>query len=295
MRNREDGKDRGPDTEYLCWKCLLLLLQVFFNLRKASLQHFLHQLPLVLRPRPGELTAPSVRGLQSLLLALRFFGATVVLFIPTFLMGGSLPILVRGITRNSAELSIRVSQLYWVNTLGAVAGTLISGFVVLPALGLQVTVASAVALNIPAGLIALRIAKELSNPQDVKASPSIVTSAIAEPQQPTFAFLLFLFAVVGGTAFAYEIAWTRLLAITISSFTYALTLMLATFLTGTVIGSAFFRHYFASSGRVSLTTFSRTQTLIGIAALTSLVLDRLRESTPNESRISKAFIYDIQF
>jgi hypothetical protein len=134
--------------------------------------------------------------------------------------------------------------------------------------GLQVTVASAVALNIPAGLIALRIAKELSNPQDVKASPSIVTSAIAEPQQPTFAFLLFLFAVVGGTAFAYEIAWTRLLAITISSSTYALTLMLATFLTGTVIGSAFFRHYFASSGRVSLTTFSRTQALIGIAALT---------------------------
>ena len=69
---------------------------------------------------------PSVSGLPPLLLVLRFFGATVVLFIPTFLMGGTLPILVRGITRNSAELGIRVSQLYWVNTLGAVAGTLIS-------------------------------------------------------------------------------------------------------------------------------------------------------------------------
>ena len=160
---------------------------------------------------------PSVSGLQLLLLALRFFGATVVLFIPTFLMGGTLPILVRGITLNSAELGIRISQLYWVNTLGAVAGTLISGFVLLPALGLHVTVASAVALNILAGLIALRIAKELSKPQDLKASPSIVTSATADPQQSTFAFLLFLFAVVGSTAFAYEIAWTRLLAITISS------------------------------------------------------------------------------
>jgi spermidine synthase len=216
-------------------------------------------------------TYPSVSGLQPLLLVLRFFGATVVLFTPTFLMGGTLPILVRGITRNPAELGMRVSQLYWVNTLGAVAGTLISGFVLLPALGLRVTVASAMVLNILAGLIALRIAKEPRNQRGVKGSPSIVTSAAADPQQPTFAFLLFLFAVVGSTAFAYEIAWTRLLAIAISSSTYAFTLMLATFLVGTVIGSAFFQRFFASSGHVSLTTFSRTQTWIGIAALSSLI------------------------
>jgi len=215
---------------------------------------------------------PSVSGLQPLLLALRFFGATVVLFIPTFFMGGTLPILVRGITRNSAELGMRVSQLYWVNTLGAVAGALVSGFVLLPALGLRVTVASAVVLNMLAGLIALRIAKEPLNQRGVKGPSSIVTSAAADPQQPTFAFLLFLFAVVGSTAFAYEIAWTRLLAITISSSTYAFTLMLATFLAGTVIGSAFFQYFFARLGRVSLTTFSRTQTGIGIAALSSLIL-----------------------
>src|SRR5437899_1080680 len=215
---------------------------------------------------------PSVNGLQPLLLALRFFGAIVVLFIPTFLMGGTLPILVRGITRNSAELGMRVSQLYWVNTLGAVAGALVSGFVLLPALGLRVTVASAVVLNMLAGLIALRIAKEPRNQRGGKGSHALATSAPAHPQQPTFAFLLFLFAVIGSTAFAYEIAWTRLLAITISSSTYAFTLMLAMFLAGTVIGSAFFQYFFASSGQISFTTFSRTQTGIGIAALSSLIL-----------------------
>src|SRR6266550_4621031 len=217
---------------------------------------------------------PSVSGLQPLLLALRFFGATVVLFIPTFLMGGTLPILVRGITRNSAELGMRVSQLYSANTLGAVAGTLISGFVLVPALGLRATVASAVALNILAGLIALRIGKAPHNPGAAKGSPPLVTSVPADPQQFTFAFLLFLFAVIGSTAFAYEIAWTRLLAIPISSSTYAFTLMLATFLAGTVIGSACFQRFVASSGRVSLATLSRTQTEIGIAALSSLILFR---------------------
>ena len=215
---------------------------------------------------------PAVTGLQPLLLALRFFGAAVVLFIPTFLMGGTFPILVRSITRHSSELGIRVSLLYWVNTLGAVAGTLISGFVLLPAFGLRVTIASAVALNVVAGLIAVQIAKTTRAAQGAKGSPADVTSYVPDlrPRTPNFLFLLF--AVVGSTAFAYEIAWTRLLAVTISSSTYAFTLMLATFLAGSVIGSALFHQFFAPSRKVSYATFSRTQTWTGIAALSSLVL-----------------------
>jgi len=49
---------------------------------------------------------PAVGGSQPLLLALRFFSTTVVLFIPTFLMGGTVPILVPSLARDSAELSI---------------------------------------------------------------------------------------------------------------------------------------------------------------------------------------------
>ena len=215
---------------------------------------------------------PAVIGLQPFLLALRFFGAAVVLFIPTFLMGSTFPILVRSITRHSSELGIRVSLLYWVNTLGAVAGTLISGFVLLPAFGLRVTIASAVALNIVAGLIAVQIAKTTRAEQGAKGSPADVTSYVPDlrPRTPNFLFLLF--AVVGSTAFAYEIAWTRLLAVTISSSTYAFTLMLATFLAGNVIGSALFHRFFAPSRKVSYAIFSRTQTWTGIAALSSLVL-----------------------
>jgi len=72
---------------------------------------------------------PSVSGLQPLLLTpeiLRRNRGAVHSDLLSW--GGTLPILVRGITRNSAELGMRVSQLYWVNTLGAVVGALISGF-----------------------------------------------------------------------------------------------------------------------------------------------------------------------
>ena len=215
---------------------------------------------------------PVLGGSQPLLLALRFLAAAVVLFIPTFLMGGTLPILVSSVAKNSTDLGIRVSQLYWVNTLGAVGGTLIAGFVLLPACGLRLTIASAVAMNLGAGLLALRISKQTRSTQEPATGPSPATFSASELPRSPSRFLLFLFAMVGGTAFAYEIAWTRLLAITIGSSTYAFTLMLATFLAGTVMGSRLFQRFVAGSARISLRTFSRTQLAIGIGAVSSLAL-----------------------
>ena len=215
---------------------------------------------------------PTFGGSQPLLLGLRFFGAAVVLFIPTFLMGGTFPVLVRGIAQHSGQLGRRVSLLYWVNTLGAIGGTLLAGFVLLPAYGLRRTIASAVILNILTALIASRIAKNELKPAGITVPPTAKASAIAARAEGSSNFLLLLFAIVGATAFAYEIAWTRLLEIMIGSSTYAFTLMLATFLTGMMIGSALFQRYVGRSRDISLPIFSRTQTCTAVAALASLVL-----------------------
>jgi spermidine synthase len=215
---------------------------------------------------------PIVSGSQIPLLALRLFGVTAVLFIPTFLMGATLPILVDSFVRSSVSLRAGVSQLYGVNALGAVAGTLIAGFVLLPTWGLRVTICCAAAVNALAGLIALWVSKEGRDAPAVKVLPRKANPDSSIPQQVSFRFLLVLFAIVGGTAFAYEIAWTRLLAITIGSSTYAFTLMLAAFLLGSVIGSAFFHRFFGGSRKLSISTLSWTQLGIGMAAVSSLVL-----------------------
>src|SRR5580704_15747053 len=183
---------------------------------------------------------PVVSGSQIPLLALRLFGVTAVLFIPTLLMGATLPILVHNFVRSSANLGAGVSQLYWVNTLGAVSGTLIAGFILLPVWGLRATICCAAAVNAVAGLIALSVPNENRSVAAVRVLPRKGNAERNTPQQAKSRILLFLFAIVGSTAFAYEIAWTRLLAITIGSSTYAFTLMLAAFLLGTVMGSAFF-------------------------------------------------------
>jgi len=220
---------------------------------------------------------PAIGAATPLLLVLRFLGIAVVLFIPTFLMGGTLPILVRGLTRED-ELGVRISRLYWVNTLGAVTGTLLAGFVLLPALGLRLTIACAVVLNVLAGLIALQLSSASSH---AEASASARTpsanvfaeTAAEESSHPSRGFLFFAFGAVGATAIAYEVAWTRLLATVLGSSTYAFTLMLATFLAGIVIGSFLFERWFSRAGRsVSFDTFSRTQTYTGLAALIFLTV-----------------------
>ncbi len=211
-----------------------------------------------------------VAGSMAALLVLRFAGAAVVLFLPTFLMGGTLPILVRGLTRSSAELGARIGRLYWVNTAGAVAGTLAAGFLILPAIGLRWTVAVAVVLNVLAGVTALalsRFAGEVARAATQGASPA---AAVDSPAQPV-AWLLAAFGAVGATAMAYEIGWTRLLATLLGSSTYAFTLMLATFLAGIVLGSLLFEIWLRRAGGVHPNTFARTQTLTALAALLFLV------------------------
>ena len=171
---------------------------------------------------------PIVSGHSAMLLALRFVGAAIVLFLPTFLMGGTLPVLVRGLARDSAELGTRLARIYWVNTAGAVVGTLAAGFLFLPTLGLRQTLGVAVALNLLAGGLALRLSR-----QEPATRPPAMPEAASSPREKDAApsalpsrFLCVCFGIVGATAMAYEIGWTRLLSTQLGSSTYAFTLML---------------------------------------------------------------------
>jgi spermidine synthase len=222
---------------------------------------------------------PYAAGNGAILLTLRFVGSALVLFLPTFLMGGTLPVLVRGLTKNAAELGGRLSRLYWINTAGAVAGTFAAGFLFLPSFGLQRTLGTAVALNLAAGALALFLSRE------EPASASLDESSLPEkletaPSSAPSRFFLICFAIVGATAMSYEIGWTRLLSTQLGSSTYAFTLMLGTFLTGIVLGSAAYERWSRRRAPGSM-TFAVTQTLTALAALAFLVFfTRLIEVLP---------------
>jgi spermidine synthase len=93
------------------------------------------------------------------LTAVRFALALAAVAPATFLMGATLPLLVRHLVRTVDEAGTRLGELYAANTAGAVGGTVIAGFVLIEFFGLRLTSYVAVALNLVAGCGALVLSR----------------------------------------------------------------------------------------------------------------------------------------
>ena len=91
--------------------------------------------------------------------ALRLALAAVVLGVPTFLMGGTLPAAVRAVEVEDDAARRTTGFLYGANSTGAVLGTLWATFVALEWLGTNATVWSAAVMNAVVGLAALALSK----------------------------------------------------------------------------------------------------------------------------------------
>ncbi|MEJ2169607.1 MAG: fused MFS/spermidine synthase, partial [Desulfobacterales bacterium] len=184
---------------------------------------------------------PGLADYPALLLGFRFVTSLLVLLLPTTLMGGTYPVVVKYLTRRKEELSFHASRLYWLNTAGAVSGACLAGFVLLWHLGLIRTVISAAGLNLTVAGIVLLISVRLKGR---RMTASVESAAIGQQQAfPGGIMILAASGVSGLSAMMFEIGWTRILSIFLSSTTYAFTLMLATFLTGITLGSYLFERW----------------------------------------------------
>ena len=83
---------------------------------------------------------------------MQFLLVSLVLIVPTTLMGATLPILSKYYSRREDRLGLTVGSLYAVNTLGGILGTFFSGFFLLPALGVHLTTFLAALLNLSIGM-----------------------------------------------------------------------------------------------------------------------------------------------
>jgi spermidine synthase len=166
--------------------------------------------------------------------ALRFGLAALVLLVPTTLMGGTLPVMTRafmGADRDALQRSL--GRLYGLNTLGAVAGTVLAGFFLIEYVGIRASLWATAAVNLALGAGAIALARPLEPLPDV---PSEAPRSAPHAPLRRVAFVL-----LGVTAFASlldEIAWTRVLVMIVGGSTYAFTLVLLVFLLGIGLGSA---------------------------------------------------------
>ncbi|MBI5071153.1 MAG: fused MFS/spermidine synthase [Deltaproteobacteria bacterium] len=193
--------------------------------------------PLLFRAADGvylwayRVLQPSAAGATVLHLLL----AAALLLPPTALMGATLPILSRAVVGADGQAGAQVGRLYALNTWGAVVGTSITGFILLPRLGLGTTVWIGVAINLAVAAVALLADRRV---EAAAPAPAAAPAAPAPaPRSRLTVLALVAIGVAGAASMAYEIAWTRALSLVLGSSTYAFTTMLATFLVGLALGA----------------------------------------------------------
>src|SRR5882762_3840654 len=97
--------------------------------------------------------------------ALRFGLAALVLLIPTTLMGGTLPVLTRALMgEDRGLLKPSLGRLYGLNTLGAMTGTALAGFLLIEFVGVRASLWATAAINLAIGAAAIFLGREQSMP-----------------------------------------------------------------------------------------------------------------------------------
>ncbi|HUF78016.1 MAG TPA: fused MFS/spermidine synthase [Thermoanaerobaculia bacterium] len=212
--------------------------------------------------------------------AARLALAALVLGVPAFLMGGTLPATVRAVTRSADAGRRRVGLLYAANTLGAVAGTLATTFVAIELLGIGKTLWVAALLNLLVAIFARALAR---SPAALGAAPDAVAPPVSaqeletggEPAGPIrrapLAIVLAAAAVTGFVFFLMELVWYRMLGPILGGTSYTFGLILAVALLGIGAGGLI---YGLGSERVrpSLLGFAATCALEALALVVPFAL-----------------------
>jgi spermidine synthase len=207
--------------------------------------------------------------------------STLVLAVPTFLMGGTLPAVARAVERSADSGRRVVGLLYAVNTLGAVLGTLATTFFSLEALGVRKSIWIAALLNLVVVLAARSLAREMTAHATAAPAemPDVPDTPEAMPQKPGAGrFVTVAAAVVGFAFLLMELVWYRMLGPLLGGSSYTFGLILAVALLGIGAGGLMYGRGAGSdrARRPSLLAFAGTCSLEALFLVLPFALgDRL--------------------
>jgi spermidine synthase len=169
-------------------------------------------------------------------LAAKLALASALILPQSILLGATFPLMSAGLVRASMNDQRRtpgeaVAMLYFANSLGAAAGVLVSGFILIAWVGLPGTLRSAGVVN----LVLAAVVALLARP--ARASPPITPRGGKSTGEASQARLLLAVALLTGLAsFIYEVCWIRMLSLVLGASTHSFELMLSTFILGLALG-----------------------------------------------------------
>ncbi|CAN5432130.1 fused MFS/spermidine synthase [soil metagenome] len=166
--------------------------------------------------------------------------AALTILPPTIMLGATLPVMSRYLIRTDAAIGKRIADLYYLNSLGAIAGSILSGFFMIRILGLELTiiVAGVISLSVAALAFALMKIEERHGVEPPAQHEAELAAMSGEKVGPHIAKIaLLVIALSGFASMIYEVAWIRLLTLVLGSSSYSFALMLSAFISGLTIGS----------------------------------------------------------
>ncbi len=181
----------------------------------------------------AELAAPVLRAALDRPLAtsaLQVALTALVLVPPTFLMGATMPFLVRHLEALGVALGRSSAGLYAANSVGAATGAMATGFLLLPALGIGATNLAACAVNVALAIAAFGFGRT-ALPVAEKAAPERAWTvwAVVPP------------LLCGAGALTLQVVWSRQLVLALGGSTYAWSALVAVFVGGLGLGGALYR------------------------------------------------------
>lgn len=244
--------DRSADP-----RRLFAVLELGIGLAALLVALILSRLPGIYRSLYWLLT-----GKSAVSLFLAFVLAALVLFVPTFFMGGTLPAIVKAYLGRQNGLGEGVGRLYGFNTLGGVLGAVLAGYYFIPVLGINAALLSAVFLNLSLAFLGWFMKPARAAEKDLKPAPSEIAAVPARLRSWT----LIIAAAAGLTGMACEILWFRGLSTYLTNSTYSITAILAVFLAGLGLGGWLFGR-FAARIKSPVLLLARIEIVIGLSAL----------------------------
>ena len=174
------------------------------------------------------------------------------LLLPTTLMGLTLPLLAKAVTRRTRDAARRIGALYALNTLGSAVGALVTAVVLVRQLGFERSLQVGAALNLCAALGALVLAlRSTGRPESEAAgaagepepAPTAAPPGGEQPSSLPLSAWLAIYALSGFIALGLEIVWFRLLGVILKSNAFTFGVLLCLYLVGvgagTLIGMRF--------------------------------------------------------
>ncbi|MFC1573928.1 fused MFS/spermidine synthase [Candidatus Latescibacterota bacterium] len=179
-------------------------------------------------------------------IAVRIFLSALLLILPTMIMGGTLPVLVRAVTERKDRIMANTSLLYSVNALGAMFGAFIVGFVLIRYFGILRSNLIAATIEIMVGITALAISGGYESSSDVLTGDDKKAAPVIPEKGWRFIIAIGLTGFIG---LILEMVWLRMLLLVVNNTIYLYTIVITFYLLGLGTGGYFLRVFIPKKRR----------------------------------------------